>query len=218
MDAFLWDLICIFLFTVGFALLYYSSDGLLKCLQWISCRFQVHPVIIGILILGMNPQITILSTTAAFHHLPYLSMGSIIGNAIISLTLSLALPLLLFREDPYLKLMTENLQKNDTLNVPSFYFNILSVSTFVIALGATPFVASFSYNILLMAIINLHFFGAFIVKNFLKYQQAQCLDIHIESAINMNMDKMDEISGFTKSKEEHNQLKDDAFYDDDTDE
>jgi len=78
-------------------------------------------------------------------------------------------------------------------------------------------------------LINIHFFGAFIVNNFLKYQQSQCLDIYIEPKVEVNANtlSMDKRDGTSDSKEEHNQLKgdrtdhdvhDDAFYDDDTDE
>jgi len=212
MDAFLWNLSCIVLFTLGFVLLFHSSDRLTKCLQWISCRFNVHPVILGVVILAMKPQLTVLSTTAALHHLPYLSIGSIIGSGTVSLSLSLALPLLLFREDPYLKLMAENVQKNEKLNVPSFYLHILCLCSLMVALGALPFVASFSYNILLIALINLHFFGAFIVQNFLKYHQSQTVDIHIEPKLDgVAMDRMSEL------KEERTRS-DDVFFDDDTDE
>eukprot|EP00484_Ammonia_sp_Unknown_P022750 CAMPEP_0197030228 /NCGR_PEP_ID=MMETSP1384-20130603/9499_1 /TAXON_ID=29189 /ORGANISM="Ammonia sp." /LENGTH=488 /DNA_ID=CAMNT_0042459531 /DNA_START=28 /DNA_END=1494 /DNA_ORIENTATION=+ len=180
MDSFVWSIFCIALFVLGFVLIFYTTDGLLKSLHSLADTFKWHPLIVGLVILGCDPQISCISLVSAFNGYQYLAIGSIIGNCIISLTLALCLPLILFREEPFLKVMAENLKKDEKLHIPSFYFKLLSILCVLVAFMAFSFLANYAYNLLLISLISTLFFLVYLSKNFLKYRHTQTLDIYIE--------------------------------------
>merc|ERR1711933_173365 len=121
------------------------------------------------------------------------------------------------REDPFLKLLSKNLKKDEKMHIDSFYFKLLSISCITITL---PFIAVYSYNLLLFSSINLLFFIVYIIKNFLKYRRTQTVDIYIESK---NVENYGQI---TQKEHEQQQIlekdklriREDECYDDDTDE
>ncbi|MHA1376863.1 MAG: sodium:calcium antiporter [Candidatus Helarchaeota archaeon] len=84
------------LFFGGYLLIFFFADIFLDNLKEICLLYEVNPFIIGLLILGIDPEETIASIIAAINGLPYIAMGNVIGNQIISLTLCFALAALFY--------------------------------------------------------------------------------------------------------------------------
>ena len=219
MEAFVWSIICTALFVIGFIIIFHTADGLTKSLQTISQKFKFHPLILTLIVLSCDPRITIISCIAALKNATYLSISTIIGSCIISLTLSLALPLILFRADPFLKLMAANLEKDEKSKIPPFYFKLLCLSSLMFVLPLIPSIASYSYNLLLIALINIVFFVVYITKNFLKYRKTQIMDIYIEPLATNDNATTNTPSKEAISPEEKDKLRteEDVCYDNDTD-
>lgn len=106
------------LFIAGFLIIYFSADIFIDNLKEVCIIYGVSPFIIGILVLGIDPEESIASIVAAFNGLSYLAVGNVIGNSILSLALCFALPAFFYRID--LK------------SVSQFYFMILYACMIVI--------------------------------------------------------------------------------------
>ena len=104
-------LIWICLFFGGYILIYLAADIFIDNLKDLCIIYQVSPFIIGLLVLGIDPEESIASIVAAFNGLPYIAVGNVIGNSIFSLTLCFALPALF--------------HKIELTSVSRFYFFIL---------------------------------------------------------------------------------------------
>lgn len=89
-DTFLWML----LFIAGYSLIFFSADLFIDNLKDLCIIYDVSPFIIGLIVLGVDPEETIASVAAAINGLPFIAVGNVIGNSIISLTLCFALPAL----------------------------------------------------------------------------------------------------------------------------
>jgi Ca2+/Na+ antiporter len=91
----MWDLIFwISLFIGGYIIIYFAADLFLDNLKIICLIYNLSPLIIGMLILGIDPEESIASIISALNGLPYISMGNIIGNSIIALTLPFSIALM----------------------------------------------------------------------------------------------------------------------------
>ncbi len=101
----------IILFIIGYVLIFLAADLFIDNLKDICIIYKVSPFIIGLLVLGIDPEESIASIVAALNGLPYIAIGNVIGNSIISLTLCFALPALFY--------------KIDLKSVSQFYFSIL---------------------------------------------------------------------------------------------
>lgn len=84
--------IWILLFIGSYVLIYFAADVFLDNLKDICVIYKLSPFIIGLLILGIDPEESIASIIAAANGLPYIAVGNVIGNSILSLSLSFALP------------------------------------------------------------------------------------------------------------------------------
>ncbi len=80
------------LFTAGYLLIYFAADIFIENLKEICTIYKVSPFIIGLVVLGIDPEESIASIVAALNGLPYIAVGNVIGNSIFSLTLCFALP------------------------------------------------------------------------------------------------------------------------------
>lgn len=105
----MWNLIIwIGIFILGYLIIFFSADIFLDNLKELCIMYNVSPFIVGLLILGIDPEETIASIVAAANGLPYIAVGNVIGNSIIALSLCFALPAFLY--------------KIEVESVPQFYF------------------------------------------------------------------------------------------------
>lgn len=118
----MWNiLIWIFLFIVGYIIIFFAADVFLENLKSLCINYHVSPFIIGLLVLGIDPEESIASIIAALNNLPYIAVGNVIGNSIIALTIPFALPALFYRVkyEP----------------VAQYYFNLIYISMICIFTG-----------------------------------------------------------------------------------
>ena len=95
MNCAMWELlIWISLFFASYILIYFAADLFLDNLKIICLLYNLSPLIIGMLILGIDPEESIASIISALNRLPYISIGNIIGNSIIAMTLPFAIALM----------------------------------------------------------------------------------------------------------------------------
>ncbi len=90
-------LIWISLFIGGYLLIYFFADVFIDNLKEICLAHDVSPFIIGLLIMGIDPEESIASIIASINGLPYIAVGNVIGNSIIALTLCFSLPVLVYK-------------------------------------------------------------------------------------------------------------------------
>ena len=84
--------IWILIFTGSFLLIYFSADFFIDNLKELGLKHNFSPFILGLLILGIDPEESIASIVASVNRLPYIALGNVIGNSILSLTVCFALP------------------------------------------------------------------------------------------------------------------------------
>ena len=90
----MWDLlIWITLFIGSYIIIYFAADLFLDNLKIICMVYNLSPLITGMLVLGIDPEESIASIISAFDGLPYISMGNVVGNSIIAMTLPFAIAL-----------------------------------------------------------------------------------------------------------------------------
>ncbi|MFX0002642.1 MAG: sodium:calcium antiporter [Candidatus Hodarchaeota archaeon] len=109
------------LFIVGYLIIFFAADDFLDNLKDVCIIYGISPFIIGALILGIDPEESIASILAAISGLSYISIGNVIGNSIIALTLSFAIPAFFY--------------KVSFKSVPQFYFLLLYISSFLLLFG-----------------------------------------------------------------------------------
>ena len=114
-------LLWILLFIVSYALIYYSADKFIDYLKDLSILLKVSPFLIGLLILGIDPEESIASIIAAINGLPYIAIGNVIGNSIISIAFCFSLPALF-----------SNLEFE---KIPIFYPLLIILSTLMILIS-----------------------------------------------------------------------------------
>jgi Ca2+/Na+ antiporter len=135
-------LIWVAIFFSGYLVIYYSADYLIDQLEEFSEVFTISPVIVGMFILGIDLEESIVSLIAAQNGLPYLSLGNLIGNSIIAITIVFGLPAL------FLVFRFEQL--------PLFYYSTLLMATSSIVLSMM-----FPALLLSLALSNLVIFGLY---------------------------------------------------------
>ncbi|NHI89806.1 MAG: hypothetical protein EAX87_09800 [Candidatus Thorarchaeota archaeon] len=135
-DILLWSS----LFIGGYFLIYFLADLIIDTLVDISESFSISPIVLGLLILGIDLEESIVSLTAAFEGLPYLALGNLIGNTVIAIGIAFGLPAL------YLKAEIDKLPRfyyielvgagtivlvSMVLTSHLFLFGFLSISLFI---------------------------------------------------------------------------------------
>ncbi|MFX0140579.1 MAG: sodium:calcium antiporter [Candidatus Hodarchaeota archaeon] len=93
LELFLW----ILLFLIGYLIIFFAADVFLDNLRDICIIYGISPFIIGALIIGIDPEESIASIIAAISGLPYIAVGNVIGNSIIALTISFAIPAFFYK-------------------------------------------------------------------------------------------------------------------------
>ncbi|MFX0182386.1 MAG: sodium:calcium antiporter [Candidatus Hodarchaeota archaeon] len=137
-DLFFW----IILFIIGYIVIYYSADYIIDVLEDLIEMYTISPLIVGLFILGIDLEESIVSLVAAIDNLPYLSLGNLIGNTIIAITIAFALPTF-FLEFRFKRL-------------PSFYYIILFVGALSVMISTF-----FPQFLIIFAILNLIIFGLY---------------------------------------------------------
>ena len=84
--------IWVLVFTGSFLLIYFSADLFIDNLKELGVKHNFSPFVLGLLILGIDPEESIASIVASINRLPYIALGNVIGNSILSLTVCFALP------------------------------------------------------------------------------------------------------------------------------
>jgi len=86
----------IIFFIGSYFIIFFAADIFLDNLKDICVIYNLSPFIIGMLVLGIDPEESIASIIAAINGLPYVSIGNVVGNSIIAMTLPFSLPLLIY--------------------------------------------------------------------------------------------------------------------------
>ena len=86
----------IIFFIGSYFIIFFAADIFLDNLKDICIIYNLSPFIIGMLVLGIDPEESIASIIAAINGIPYVSIGNIVGNSIIAMTLPVSLPLLFY--------------------------------------------------------------------------------------------------------------------------
>jgi len=86
----------IIIFIGSYLIIFFAADIFLDNLKDICVIYNLSPFIIGMLVLGIDPEESIASIIAAINGLPYVSIGNVVGNSIIAMTLPFSLALLFY--------------------------------------------------------------------------------------------------------------------------
>ncbi|MFX0084383.1 MAG: sodium:calcium antiporter [Candidatus Hodarchaeota archaeon] len=136
----------IILFLIGYFSIYFFADYIIDVLEDFSEIFTISPVIIGMFILGIDLEESIVSLISAYNGFPYLSLGNLIGNTIIAVTIAFGLPALFL--------------KFEFRQIPLFYYGILLIGGISITISMiTP------QYLFLFALINLLIFGTHLINS-----------------------------------------------------
>lgn len=79
-------------FIAGYLTIYFSADIFIDNLRDLCVIYNMSPFVIGLIVLGIDPEESIASIVAAINNLPYIAVGNVIGNSIIALSLCFAIP------------------------------------------------------------------------------------------------------------------------------
>ncbi len=140
-------IVWILLFLVSFALIYYFADYLIDLIEDLSEGYSISPIILGVFILGIDLEESIVSLFAAKESLPYLSIGNLIGNSIFAIVIAFAIPPLLY--------------KINILNqLPKFYYLSLLLAVSSILLSTI-----FPNYLWFFALLNLLVFIYYVVRS-----------------------------------------------------
>ncbi|MFX1497087.1 MAG: sodium:calcium antiporter [Promethearchaeota archaeon] len=171
----MWNvLFWILLFIGGYLLIYFAADVFLDNLKELCLIYKLSPFIIGLLVLGIDPEESIASIIAAINGLPYIAIGNVIGNSIFSLTLCFALPAFFFNI---------NLK-----SISKFYFGILYGCMILLLLSFI-----FNYGLLIFGLSALILYSIYIIKSLKDASKKKVIEI---KKIGEDID--DEIKNFNK--------------------
>lgn len=183
----LWWLLWLALFAGGYMLIYFSADELLEHLQEYSAIKKVSPFIIGLFIIGIDPEETIASIIAAINGLPYIALGNVVGNSIISISLCFALPAFFYVLD---------------FKPVNIFYPII-----IIILSAVNMLATLgNVNLITIGVISIILFVLYVYRNFKHYEKTEELEIEydsklVESNESNESDESTEVSVAKESKE-----------------
>lgn len=140
-------IIWIFLFLTGYITIYFSADYLIDLLEELSEVYAISPVIVGLFVLGIDFEESIVSLIAAQNELPYLSLGNLIGNTIIAVAIAFGLPAF------FLKFRVKQ--------IPFFYYGVLVLAGLSVALSTI-----FPQVLIVFALFNGILFGSYLVQSY----------------------------------------------------
>jgi len=156
----------IFLFFVGYLIIFFSADVFLDNLKELCIIYRISPFIIGLLIIGIDPEESIASIIAAINGLPYLAVGNVIGNSIVALTISFAIPAFFYQ-----------------INIKSihqYYFSLLYICLVLILVGILIYFGLFIVGILVIII-----YFIYLIRNIKLFYKDNVVEIaSMEESIN----------------------------------
>ncbi|MFX1314652.1 MAG: sodium:calcium antiporter, partial [Promethearchaeota archaeon] len=174
-------IIFIFLFIIGYLIIFFAADIFLDNLKDLCLIYGLSPFIVGSLILGIDPEESIASIIAAIGDLPYIAIGNVIGNSIIALTISFAIPAFFY--------------KIEFKSTPQFYFTLLYSCMIFIIFGFL-----IVYGLLIMGIAVLLIYLIYLNRN-LKYLNKERVEqIKSKKKINKDFDNDEELEKESKKK------------------
>ncbi len=88
-------LIWAIIFISTYTTIYYLADYIIDSVVEISKHYIIAPIIMGVLILGIDLEESIVSVIAAIDGMGYIAIGNIIGNSIIAIGISFGIPALI---------------------------------------------------------------------------------------------------------------------------
>ena len=143
----MWEILFwLFLFVGGYFIIFFAADVFLDNLKDLCLIFNLSPFIIGLLILGIDPEESIASIIAAINGLPFIAVGNVIGNSILSLSLCFALAAFFY--------------KIELKAVSKFYFLILYSCMTVIIMSFT-----FQFDLFIFGFITISLYFLYIFKS-----------------------------------------------------
>lgn len=166
-------LIYLFIFIIGYLVIFFAADLFLDNLKEICLIYGLSPFIIGSLVLGIDPEESIASIIAAVNGLPYIAVGNVIGNSIFALTISFAIPAFFY--------------KINFKSTPQFYFFLLYSCMIFIAIG---FLVKYGFIIVGIILIIIYFIYLHLNLKQLKQERVQVI----------SLDKKDQNDDNQKSK------------------
>ncbi|MFX0073161.1 MAG: sodium:calcium antiporter [Candidatus Hermodarchaeota archaeon] len=166
-------LIFILLFIIGYIIIFFAADLFLDNLKEICIIYGLSPFVIGSLILGIDPEESIASIIAAINGLHHIAVGNVIGNSIIALTISFALPAFFYKINFKL--------------TPQFYFFLLYCCMIFIVIGFL-----IKYGFIVVAIIVIIIYFIYLNLNLKQLKQ--------DKNAGINLDKKDQNGDNQKSK------------------
>lgn len=137
---------------VAYLLIYLGADRFIDTLGDLSVTLGTAPFVMGLVVLGIDPEESIASITAAINRLPYVAVGNVIGNSIIALTLGFGIPAIFYV-----------IEFQDTSRL---YKTLVLLGTSLLFL-----IFLFPLNLLCTGIIALSLFGIYTLKNLREYQK-----------------------------------------------
>lgn len=174
-------IIFIFLFIIGYLIIFFAADIFLDNLKDLCLIYGLSPFIVGSLILGIDPEESIASIIAAIGDLPYIAIGNVIGNSIIALTISFAIPVFFY--------------KIEFKSTPQFYFTLLYSCMIFIIIGFL-----IVYGLLIMGIVVLLIYLIYLNRNLKHLNKERIEQIKSVKIINENFDNDEELEKESKKK------------------
>ncbi|MFW9950263.1 MAG: sodium:calcium antiporter [Candidatus Thorarchaeota archaeon] len=176
----MWEIILWLLIFIGsYLIIFFAADFFLDNLKDVCIIYKLSPFIIGMLILGIDPEESIASIIGAINNLPYISMGNVIGNSIIAMTLPFALPLL-----------------TKTINfkpMARFFFLLLYFLMLIVLFGFM-----INYMLFFSGLLDLAGYTVYIIRNFQHYNKEK--EIESESLKQLVEDELNKLEKASKSK------------------
>ena len=155
-------IIWIGLFALGYLIIFFAADVFLDNLKELCVMYNVSPFIIGLLILGIDPEESIASIVAAINGLSYIAVGNVIGNSIIALSLCFALPAFFY--------------KIEIESIPQFYFILIYTCMMFILLGFLIYMGLFIFGMLALIL-----YGIYVFRNIRHFSKKGITHIVIQS-------------------------------------
>ncbi len=118
----------------------------------------MSPFIIGLIVLGIDPEESIASIVGAFNGLPCLAVGNVIGNSILSLALCFAL--------------SAFFHKIELKSISSVYFFILYAS-----MVAILFSFFFQFGLFIFGLTTIGIYIIYLIRNLKYIVKEETLDV-----------------------------------------
>lgn len=173
----------ILLFIGAYVVVYFGADVFIDGLKDLCEMHQFSPFIVGLLILGIDPEESVASIFASIEGLQHVAIGNVIGNTIIALAIAFGLPALFF--------------SLDFEKVPKFYPLLLCLLTVTVILGVY-----LPKGLLIFGLVNLALFGWYLSRNIRTFKEHHVTEIIISDNETDEIEEQDDDDEVYREKEE----------------